>query len=127
MLLEQTPPPSTWVLTGRGSLVRVPLTCFLSSGLGPCVRGLHLGDGQGMGMGQCSGPWWSAGRTSGGSPKNTARGQGLAPSLPTSLTQAESPTPGHHPRAPGHRPGGCVVFKPQKVEETCFSVTRTRL
>ena len=45
MLLEQTPPPSTWVLTGRGPLVRAPLTCFLSSGLGPCVRGLHSGNG----------------------------------------------------------------------------------
>lgn len=73
MLLEQTPPPSTWVLTGRGPLVWAPLTCFLSSRPGPCVQGLHSGDGQGKGTGRCSGPRWSAGRASGGSPMDTAR------------------------------------------------------
>ena len=36
MLPKQTPPPSTWVLTGRGPLVLAPLIHFLSSGLGPC-------------------------------------------------------------------------------------------
>ena len=59
---------------------------------GSVCWGLHSGDGQGM-TGRCCGPRWSAGQASGGSPMDTARGQGLAPSLPTSLAQAESPRP----------------------------------
>lgn len=51
MLPEQTPPLSTWVLTGRGPLVLASLTHFLSSWLGPCVWGLHSGNRQVMRMG----------------------------------------------------------------------------
>lgn len=47
MLPKQTPPPTTWVLTGRGPLVLAPLIHFLSSGLGPCVGGCIQGTGRG--------------------------------------------------------------------------------
>lgn len=127
VLPKQTLPPSTWVLTGRSPLVLAPLTISSAPGwvrvLWAALRG-QAGDEDGVMLWAQVVSWPGFWRQ----PHGHGQGTGLGP-LPLHQPGSgrESPTPWHRPWAPGCCLGGCVVFKPQNVEETCFSVTRTRL